>query len=255
MEKNVIFFAVAIFLSLGNSAAQTVESGSVVYTETVKLEIKLEGEMAAMMKDLPNERTSEKILWFNPGASMYQNYSGSESPATGGMWQGEGNISFYISEPENKIYTDITKKELIEQKEFMTRMFLIKKDMPENDWKITGNQEMILNYPCTEALKSDTGGVVTRIWFTPLISIPAGPELYNNLPGLVLKVDIDNGKKILLAKSISLEEPDKDVFEKPKKGKEVTQDEYDTIVAEKMKEMGAEAGGTEASTVVIRIKK
>ena len=171
------------------------------------------------------------------------------------MWHGEGNVNIVMKTPENKIYTDLIKKEIIEQREFMTRMFLINGDMPEKDWKITGQQEMILDYPCIEATHTDTSGMVTRIWFTPSINIPAGPGNYCNLPGLVLKVDINEGQRVLEARSISFDDPGKDVFEKPDNGKKVSRDEFDTIVAEKMKEMGAEGSTGGGGIVIIRTRK
>ena len=97
--------------------------------------------------------------------------------------------------------------------------------------------------------------MVTRIWFTPSINIPAGPGNYCNLPGLVLKVDINEGQRVLEARSISFDDPGKDVFEKPDKGKKVSKDEFDTIVAEKMKEMGAEGSTGGGGIVIIRTRK
>jgi len=255
MKKISVLFA-CFFLLNFLSSAQEKNSGSVIYTETVKIEVKLEGEMAAMMKDLPSEKKSEKILWFSPYASLYDDFQKEgEDQAMGGYWHSEGGVKIVMNTPENKIFTDFENKEIIEQKEFMTRMFLIKGGMAEKDWKITGRQEMILDYPCIEASNTDTSGVVTRVWFTPSINIPAGPGEYSNLPGLVLKVDIADGKRTLMASRISFEEPGEEVFEKPDKGKKVSREEYNDIVAEKMKEMGATEGTTGGGTVVIRVKK
>lgn len=256
MKKITPIIILALIMGTNVFYAQDHQSGSVIYEEIVKLEIKMEGEMAAMMKDFPKERKSEKILCFNPGASLYDSHNEEEAIAgSKGMWHGEGNVNIVMKTPENKIYTDLIKKEIIEQREFMTRMFLINGDMPEKDWKITGQQEMILDYPCIEATHTDTSGMVTRIWFTPSINIPAGPGNYCNLPGLVLKVDINEGQRVLEARSISFDDPGKDVFEKPDKGKKVSRDEFDTIVAEKMKEMGAEGSTGGGGIVIIRTRK
>ena len=104
--------------------------------------------------------------------------------------------------------------------------------MPEEDWKITGQQKMILDYPCMMASRTDTAGVVTKAWFTPAIPVSTGPSIFSNLPGLVLEVDIDDGSRTFTAKSIKLEEPEKGLLKKPKDGKKVTQDEYDEIVVD-----------------------
>jgi GLPGLI family protein len=144
---------------------------------------------------------------------------------------------------------------MTEQKEFMTRMFLIDSDIPESKWKITGEQKMILDFPCMEATRTDTSGVITRAWFTPSIPVRSGPAKYHNLPGLILEVDINNSERTITAKSVSLDPPEKSLLKKPRDGKKVTREEYDKIVAEKMKEMGVEGGeGEVRSSVVIRIK-
>ena len=255
MKKQILLIAFTAFFGFV-SYSQDKSSGSVIYEEKIQLEIKLDGEMAAMMKDLPKERSSEKILWFSPEASLYENHEKEgDNAQVSGVWHGEGNVNIVMQEPDNKIYIDLQKKKIIEQREFMTRMFLIEGNMPDEEWKITSQQEMILDNPCIEATLTDTSGVVTRIWFTPLLNIPAGPGQFCNLPGLVLKVDIDNGKRVLEAKNISFDVPVDDVFKKPGKGKKVSREEFNAIVAEKMEEMGAEGGQGSGGTVVVRIRK
>lgn len=254
MKKLTTIILSSLFIT---SAVYTQDrlSGSVIFEDKARLEIKLEGEMAAMMKDLPQERSTEKILWFSPDASLYENYNADGPEKPGGVWHGEGNVNIVMQEPDNKIYIDLKKKNVIEQREFMTRMFLIEGDMPEKDWKITGQQEVILDYPCIEATNTDTSGVVTRIWFAPSLNIASGPGHYCNLPGLVLKVDIDRGRHVLEAREISFDAPDDDVFSKPGKGKKVTKEEFEGIVAEKMKEMGAEGGSGSGNMVIIKVRK
>lgn len=255
MKKQIITAVIILLISIPSFSQQPL-SGSVVYEETIKLDIKLDGEMAAMIKDLPTEKKSEMILWFSPQASLYDKYIKEDGNAAGGgYWVSEGNMKMVMADPVNKVFVDMEKREMIEQREFMTRMFLIMGYMPEKEWKITGQQEMILDYPCIEATRTDTSGMVTRVWFTPSVSIPAGPGHYCNMPGLVLKVDIDEGKRLLEASSISFDDPGQEVFEKPSKGKKVSRKEFDTIVAEKMKELGVEKGSMGGGTVVIKIRK
>ncbi|HCC72039.1 MAG TPA: hypothetical protein DEQ09_12950 [Bacteroidales bacterium] len=255
MKKQVITLALILIFNIVSFGQQSL-TGSVIYEETTRLDIKIDGEMATMIKDLPKEKKSEKILWFSPHASLYDKYiKEDESAANSGYWVSENNMKIVISEPVNTVFVDLKKKKMIEQKEFMTRMFLITGDLPEKEWKITGHQEMILDHQCIEATHTDTSGMVTCVWFTPSIDIPAGPGEYCNLPGLVMKVDIDNGKRIFEARKISFDNPGQDVFKKPGKGKKVSREEFDTIVAEKLKEMGVEKGNAKSGTVVIKIRK
>jgi GLPGLI family protein len=102
---------------------------------------------------------------------------------------------------------------------------------------------------------TEKDSVEVRAWFTSSIAVPAGPGKYGALPGLVLAVDIDNGERIIQAKSIELEPVQKDLIKKPRKGKKVTEEEFQAIVEEKMKEMGAEHEGGSGHSVVVRIHR
>jgi GLPGLI family protein len=159
-----------------------------------------------------------------------------------------------MAEPENKTYTDLKTGQQIEQKEFMSRMFLIESELPTGDWRLTGQQKMILEYPCQQAISKEEEKEVVA-WFTPAIAIAAGPGKFGNLPGLVLEVNIDEGDRVLVAKYIELKELDKALLKKPNKGKNVTEEEYDAIVEAKMKEMGVEREGGSGHAVVVKIRQ
>ena len=230
------------------------QRGMIQYEEKVKLEFRIEGPMSEALKDMPKERSSWKVLYFSPELTLYKKSDTESEDSETTMMQSGANVSIKMTEPDNRYFVDLKKKKTIEQREFMTRKFLISGDLPKNNWKITGEQSEIMGYPCMEATKTDTSGIITRAWFTPAINIPAGPSDYCNLPGMVLKVDIDNGKRIIEATNISMDDPGDEVFEKPRKGKKVNKEEFDRIVAEKMEEMGTQ-GTTKGGAVFIRVKK
>ena len=136
----------------------------------------------------------------------------------------------------------------------MTRIFLIEGQVPVHAWKLTGQQKMILDYPCQEAtLEVDEKSI--SAWFTPAIPVSAGPANYGNLPGLILSVDIDEGQRVITARSVESMEPTSENLKKPKKGKKVSQEEYEAIVAEKMEEMGGEQGEGGNVHMMIRIEQ
>ncbi|MDX2415569.1 MAG: hypothetical protein QNK33_10295, partial [Bacteroidales bacterium] len=97
MKKALLLSFVLIFVSSLFLVAQDKLSGSVIYEETVKFEIILEGEMAHLMKDMPKEQKSEKILYFNPQASLYTNVEKEENNNAGGM---ESGMRFFTSTPD-----------------------------------------------------------------------------------------------------------------------------------------------------------
>jgi len=230
-------------------------SGEVIYQEIVKMDIKLEGVDEQLAAQIPKERKSEKVLYFNEHEAIFENLP-KEDPEEGMPMEG-GGMMIKMYQPDDKSYLDLAGEKMIEQKEFMSRVFLIESELKQDKWKMTGQQRMILEYPCQEAVTQVEGKEV-HAWFTPQIAVAAGPGRYSGLPGLVLAMEMDDGDRTLTAIKLELKPVEKGAIQKPRKGKKVTREEYQAIVAEKMKEMGVEAGdGGTASThsVVIRIQQ
>ena len=258
MKRSIL--VIVAMLTAGLSAAQDgsngfLLSGSVIYEQIMKLNIQLEGDAAQFADALPRERKSEKVLHFNEEAALYENLHTEDVEESMDMGHG-ANVMIKVAEPDNKTYTDLNRGMQIEQKEFMSRLFLVESELPKGQWKLTGEQKMILEYPCQQAISEDEGKEVIA-WFTPSISVSAGPDSYGNLPGLVLEVSMNEGDHVIAAKSVELKELDNALLKKPSKGKKVSREEYQAIVDEKLKEMGVEhgAGGGGNQTVVVRIRQ
>lgn len=224
--------------------------GIIRYKDLVKTDFHVEGNAGDFSHLLPKELTSEKELIFSNQATLYKPVQ-AEAGANENMGGEEVMIRISTSSPDHVVYTDLADGKTIEKKEFMTRVFLIEGDLVKQDWKLTGNQKMILDMPCQEAVTKMDSMQVTA-WFTPVIQVPAGPGKFNGLPGLILEVDVDNGQHTISAEEITFGEFAGDLLEKPRKGKRVTSTEFDRIVAEKMKEMGGQAGGGRMMTIEIR---
>lgn len=76
---------------------------------------------------------------------------------------------------------------------------------------------------------------IITAWYAPEIPIGQGPGPYWGLPGLILEVN--DGRTAILCSKIVINVEDKEEIKKPSKGKKVSQEEYDQILAEKMEEM------------------
>ncbi|MAO08542.1 MAG: hypothetical protein CL596_07520 [Alteromonas sp.] len=72
-------------------------------------------------------------------------------------------------------------------------------------------------------------------WFTPQIPVKNGPGEYGGLPGLILELNAD--RTTILCSKIVLNTKNGETINPPTKGKEVSREEYQTIVMEKTKEM------------------
>jgi len=72
-------------------------------------------------------------------------------------------------------------------------------------------------------------------WYTVQIPINQGPDDYWGLPGLILEINAD--RTTILCTKIVLNPQEKEKIDKPEKGEEVTQAEYNATVKKKMQEM------------------
>jgi GLPGLI family protein len=255
MRTIILLMLLVILPATLKSQEQTgknLTSGKITFQEKIKLEIKLEGDAAQFADQLPREQINTRLLYFDQEKSLYLADAAKNENENEMTEQGGGvKIRMVNAGASDKTFCDFKDKKKTEQKEFMTRMFLVEGDLAATRWKFTGNSLNILGYNCQEVISEDTAKKV-KAWFTSAIPLPGGPAGFGNLPGMILQLDIDNGKRIITASAIDPAFNIQGAIIKPKEGKKVTGDEFKKIVDEKLKEMGVENGqGT--NHVIIRI--
>ncbi len=77
--------------------------------------------------------------------------------------------------------------------------------------------------------------VIVTAWYTPMIPVKNGPGEYAGLPGLILELNFY--RTTILCSKIVLNPNEPEEIKAPKKGKEVSREEYNKIVKVKMEEM------------------
>jgi GLPGLI family protein len=243
-------FTIALLTICLSSIAQS--SGTIFYTETMKMNLREEenAENDPIMAMIPKERKMEKVLYFTQEASLYINKKGNEKETEKEYEEGNRTVIVKMDVPDEKFYLDIPAQTLTQQREFIDRKFLVEGKTSASSWKLTGNQKQILNYPCQEATMMDGDKKVTA-WFTPAIPVGVGPHKFNALPGAILRVELDNGMFVMEANKVDLSQVAKAEIRKPKEGKKMTKEEYQAMVTEKMKEMGADGNGN----IQIRVRR
>lgn len=252
MKKTMLTTAILVTTTIAGAQDADQSGGKVGYEVVTRLDIKLEGDAGQFSDLLPKENKSIKDLCFNAAASLYSNSKEEGASMDEVAGSGEAMIKLEINEPDDLLYRNLETMEQVEQREFMTRTFLIREKYPKQAWKLTGRQKMILDFPCQEAeLESDDDTVTA--WFTPTIPVSVGPDRFGGLPGLILSVDENNGQRVITARSVEFTDPAKVDLEIPKKGKKVSRSEFNAIVAEKKKEMGTDQGG-ESRQMILRIE-
>lgn len=235
------------------TASVFAQSGEVNYTRTISFgEIEVDGlppELAAMM---PKEDKADYVLYFSPQASMYES-APKEEKETKEM-SGEGfRIRIETDEDQDKYYTDITNKKIVQQRELSGRLFLINDTQKDRKWKMTGNQKKILDRVVMEAVSIIDKDTI-EAWYAPDIAVPTGPQGVAGLPGLILEATI-NKRQTIVASSIHLNKEVSDKIKEPKKGRKTTNEEFEKLAEEKRREKMQQidsGGGTTKQIMIVR---
>lgn len=247
-----IIASVGLALITCGAAAQD-NSGTIIYTQTIRLNFDDRPEMAAFADMIPKEQSSKKLLCYSPQASLYKDVP-KEKETENSVSSGNGiHIKMDFDSPSEIVYKDLINNETIEQKEFMGRQFLIIGDMKEIKWKMTGRQKRILEFPAQEAVTIQDKDTITA-WFSPAIPVKSGPSSLGNLPGMILEVYIGSMLE-LKATAILHNEADKNQLVKPKGGKKMTRKEFEAMVEAKTKEMNIGGGGDGRQVIIHRVER
>ena len=115
--------------------------------------------------------------------------------------------------------------------------YLIEGDLASIRWRLTGQEGEYLGYPVQKAV-AVVGSVSVEAWFSPAISTSLGPEQYHGLPGLILVVTEDGGRRVVEARSVELA-PLPAAIVAPARGHRVSPDEYDRIVRDQIADLEA----------------
>jgi len=225
--------------------------GVATYKSHRKMNLKVgDGKETAMQKEiqaqLAKQMQQEYTLKFNREASLYKKEEQLSGPAPS-----SGGIQITLSGNTDIRYKNTKENRYTVKKEFMGKVFLIKDELTPRQWVLAEGTKNIGKYTCYKATFTDSitstsftdkGEItevkkerVTTAWYTPEIPLTMGPADFGGLPGLIL--EINDGSLTLVCTKIVLNPDEKFEIDEPKKGKVVSQEEFDKIQEKKNKEM------------------
>ncbi|HTN47411.1 MAG TPA: GLPGLI family protein [Flavipsychrobacter sp.] len=217
-----------------SAAAVYAQTGQVNYTRTIAFgEIAVDGIPPELTAMLPKEDKANYVLYFMPTASLYESVVQTEKEEK--EMSGEGfRIRIQTDQDEDKCYTDIANRNIIEQRALSGRMFLITNQQKERKWKMTGNQKKMLDHVVMEAV-SISGKDTVEAWYAPDIAIATGPQGITGLPGLILEATI-NKKQTIQATAIKMDAAVASKIVVPTKGKKLSAEAFDKLEKQKHEE-------------------
>jgi len=137
-------------------------------------------------------------------------------------------------------YSNNTDGTLVEEFEFMGRAFRIAGTRPAYEWRLVAEQSEFMGYMVQKA-ETEHDGRTIEAWFTPQVPISAGPGQFGGLPGLILVLSVNRGEELYSATSIDLGKLENEIAP-PEAGDEISREEYEQIVEEKLEELRTTRG-------------
>jgi hypothetical protein len=240
--------------------ALSAQEGSIAFTHSVKVDFERPAEMRARFearggrggRGLPTERVTQFVLLFNSTESLMKPVP---RVAPAGRRGGGGNFdrrgaagatmrlqlnsaSRTAQDEMVEAHTRYDEGRIVEARRLLGRSFIIADERPTYEWKLTSEQAEYLGHVVLKATAVQDSSAI-EAWFTPQIPVQGGPATFGGLPGMILVVSIDDGREQYNATGISMSGVAEGVIVRPSDGDEVTREEYEEIVAEKLEELRA----------------
>lgn len=252
-------FTILLLLNIFVGFSQQTFQGKAVYMSKTTMDMSRFGDKMSeqrkkqMMERMKNFLEKTYTLSFDRVASSFKENEKLDAPGSnsrGRMWGGSS---------EGSTYKNLKDKEIIEDKEFFGKRFLITEKVDQPQWELTGDTKKIGNYTVYKATlvkensefnwrsmrrrnneekdstKTDDKKLLITAWYTPEIPVSTGPANYWGLPGLILEVN--SGRTTMLCTEVVLNPKEQVEITKPTKGKEISRKEYNEVVKKKMEEM------------------
>src|SRR5450759_857103 len=237
--KKISFAFISICLALVALAQQ--KEGKVIYLRITQISMSINNN-DQLSQMLPKSRTDKFELTFGNNQSLWKHVDEDDNSDE---MSGNGMQIRMVAQGQNDIvFHDFGAAKKIEQREMMDKKFIVTDSIRKLNWKLTGETQTILGHVCQKATTQRTGkrtqmtmdnGKMERkeindttnivAWFTNDIPVPAGPEVQGQLPGLILALDMNDGRMVYKALEIQTK-VDIASIKEPTKGKKLTPAEF-----------------------------
>lgn len=262
----------SLVLFAGSVAYCQQKEGKVLYERTTQLQMNFPGGNEEMQRMIPRSRTDKFELSFGNNLSLWKAApQDNEDETLAGTAPDGGGLQIRIMAQgaNDVLFNNFDKGTRTEQRELMDKKFIIDDSIKPLKWKMTGETKSILNHNCMKATATqisqrmtmemnngemkrreipDTSNIIA--WIASDIPVSAGPAEYQGqLPGLILEMDVNNGRQVYKAVNIA---PKVDLasIKEPTGKKHYTPDEFKKERMKMMDEMQRNAG---PGTRVIRM--
>ena len=196
------------------------KEGTITYERTAQMRINMPGR--EQNSDQPQIRTDKFELAFANNQSLWKQAEveneDNEDNNNGGV-----HVQMIIGGTDDVLYNNFTASKKTELRVVFDKKFIVDDSIHSLNWKMGYETKTILNHVCRKATSTNTSkrtmmninnGVMERkeindtsaitAWFATDMPVAAGPaEFQGQLPGVILALDVNNGRMVYKAISIS----------------------------------------------------
>ncbi len=243
MKRIILLVGVLIsILAIQTLLAQ--ETGVITYEVKVNLHRNIPKEREGMKAMVPEFRTNKQQLFYNTSESLYKPLIEDEEAdmvAQGGGHGpgGGGGMVMRFQQPNEEIYFNPGETKAISSREFNGKQYLITDSLRVAPWKFGEETKTIQGYECKMAYYTDESRPDRKLeitaWYTDKLRPFLGPERFHSLPGTVLAVDINNGERVIVAKTFDFKVLKKNELKVPVKGEPISQSAFRKMMDEQMR--------------------
>ncbi|GAB3993447.1 GLPGLI family protein [Spirosoma daeguense] len=176
-----------------------------------------------------DDESKEKMkLAFTENESLYA-YGGQGETEDGRYSWRNADLFLYRNFEKDK-KTDII--------EMLGKTYVVDDSLHTPTWKIGNQIKDVAGYIC---MKAETEDPIKKqkitAWFAQDIPVPAGPERYSGLPGVILELSLNDGDVVIEATKVELRKVTPDELKLPKaKGKKINDATYDSMIKDHIAE-------------------
>lgn len=255
------FFPLIVLLASQVALAQMKE-GRVVYESTQQLTFQFRGD-GPDMPNLPKTLTKQYELLFANNQSLWQPLPdmNQEANQMGGPGGGPMVTMVRIGGADAVTYHNFETSKRVSERELSAKNYLVEEPINKLTWKLTEESKIILGHRAFKATADristrtmvtmengeasrkqvpDTSKIVA--WFAADIPVPAGPDLQGQLPGLILELDVNNGRTVFRALELS-PKVNASAIKAPNRGKKISAEDFAKEQSKMMDQMMQNRGG------------
>lgn len=240
--KKLIFPLVALVIT--QIAVAQVKEGKVIYESVMQLNFQVRGG-GPDMPEMPRTMKRQYELLFANNQSLYQalpDMQGEANQMQGPAGGPQINVMRFGGDAVT--YHNFETGTRVSERELSAKTYLVEDNISKLNWKLTDESKTILGQRAVKAtadristrmVMNMENGAMTRkelpdtskivAWFATNIPVPAGPDFQGQLPGLILELDINNGRTVIKAIELS-QKVNVASIKAPTRGKKISQADY-----------------------------